>query len=255
MTQLSAAEQELQRLFDAFHAARASSDLAFRLYAEALGDAHAEEVAASSSCDWTLLGTLVSRLRLRPGQLLVDIGCGTGGVGLWLARALAVRLIGIDIAPTAVDLASVRRSQFVPPERARFHVGTVEATGLADQEAHGAVCVDAMSNAPDRATALGEVHRILVPGGRAVVTRAVRGNPGQAWHQAEAAGLEIEHIDDRPEEPAMWRRLYALWIRHEADLRRQLGEDQAQNMLREAHRMLPRLDGRRALAVTLRRTE
>ncbi|WP_267246447.1 hypothetical protein [Streptomyces sp. PR69] len=51
----------------------------------------------------------------------------------------------------------------------------------------------------------------------------------------------------------MWRRLYALWIRHEADLRRQLGEDQAQNMLREARRMLPRLDGRRVLAVTLRR--
>lgn len=51
----------------------------------------------------------------------------------------------------------------------------------------------------------------------------------------------------------MWRRLYELWIAHEADLRHHLGDVQAQNMLHEATRTLPRLDNRHAFVMTLRR--
>lgn len=255
MRTLSPTEQELQTQFNAFHAARAASTVVSRLYAQAMGDAYPAEVAASSSCDFTLLGTMVTRLCLRPGQVLVDVGCGTGGVGLWLARALAARLLGLDISSTATAIATERRSRFLPPDRAQFRVGTIEATGLPDCHAHGVVCVDAMGNAADRAAALKETHRILQPGSRAVITRAVRrDSSGPAWReQAADAGLEVEHIDERPCEPEMWRRLYVLWIAHEAALRRDLGDDQADNMLREANRMLPRLAGRRALVMTLRR--
>lgn len=254
MSTLSPTEQELQMHFNAFHAARAATDLVARLYAEAMGEQYPAEVAASSSCDWTLLGTMVTRLCLRPGQVLADIGCGTGGVGLWLARALAVRLTGVDISSTAIELAAARRAALVTPNRAQFRVGTLEATGLPDGHAHGVVCVDAMSNAADRSAALREIHRILHPGGRAVITRAVRHDSGSAYsEQAEGAGFEVERIDERPGEPEMWRRLYELWIEHEADLRRGLGDVQAENMLREANRVLPRLNGRRALVMTLRR--
>ncbi|MFI9588163.1 class I SAM-dependent methyltransferase [Streptomyces sp. NPDC052236] len=180
MSALSATEQELQKHFNAFHAARAASDLVTRLYAEAMGDAYPVEVAASSSCDFTLLGTMVTRLCLRPGQVLADIGCGTGGVGLWLARALALRLTGVDISPTAIELAAARRPAFLPQGRAQFRVGTLEATGLPGGHAHGVVCVDAMSNATDRTAALREIHRILHPG-RAMITRAVRKDSGTAY--------------------------------------------------------------------------
>lgn len=252
MSALSPVEQELQKHFNAFHAARATSDLVSRLYGAAMGDAYPAEVAASSSCDWTVLGTMVTRLCLRPGQTLVDVGCGTGGVGLWLSRAIAVRLVGVDISSTAIALAAARRSHFVPPEWAEFRVGTLEETGLPDGHAHGVVCVDAMSNA-DREAALREIHRILTPGARAVLTRAVRGASPTWREQAASAGFEVEHVDECPGEPEMWHRLYGLWIAHEADLRRDLGDVQAENMLREANRMLPRLDGRRALVLTLRR--
>ncbi|MEW2573281.1 hypothetical protein [Streptomyces sp. NPDC047070] len=50
----------------------------------------------------------------------------------------------------------------------------------------------------------------------------------------------------------MWQRLYRLWIAHAAELRRELGEVQAQSMLDEAHQMLPALPGRRAVLLTLR---
>ncbi|MFB0631641.1 hypothetical protein [Streptomyces sp. AB3(2024)] len=51
----------------------------------------------------------------------------------------------------------------------------------------------------------------------------------------------------------MWERLYRLWIAHADDLRRELGDIQTQRMLSEANQVLPRLEGRRAVLLTLRR--
>ncbi|WP_328965684.1 hypothetical protein [Streptomyces virginiae] len=116
------------------------------------------------------------------------------------------------------------------------------------------VCVDALGHASDPLAALAEIHRILTPGARAVITRAVRRDTEPAWHdQARAAGLHVEHVQERPDEPAMWRRLYQLWQARADDLARHLGEAQACAMLAEAARHRPTLPGRRAVALTLRR--
>lgn len=82
MTHLTDREHDQAGHYNAFHAARAQSPLVSQLYACAMGDTYPAEVAPYSSCDWPLLGTLTSRLKLHPGQLLADIGCDTGGVGL-----------------------------------------------------------------------------------------------------------------------------------------------------------------------------
>ncbi|MEV7423911.1 class I SAM-dependent methyltransferase [Streptomyces sp. NPDC091212] len=243
-------------MYDAFHAARASTTLVADLYAEAMGDVYPYEVRASSSCDWPLLGTMISHLRLRPGQRLVDLGCGTAGAGLWLARALSVHLTGIDISPQAIGLATTRASEFVPSGRATFHVASMEATGLPDSHADGAVCVDALGFAPDRLGALREMHRVLRPGARVVLTSGGRRTHPLVppWpERAAAAGLELESEEERPGEPEMWRRLYRLWIARETDLRQHLGTEQAESMLAEARTRSRTLENRRSVAVTLRR--
>ncbi|MER5985406.1 class I SAM-dependent methyltransferase [Streptomyces sp. NPDC001787] len=248
-------EARLAGRFDALHDARSRTTIAARLYAEAHGEEYPGQVAASGSCDWTLLSLLVARLRLRPRQVLVDAGCGTGGVGLWLARALDSDLIGVDLSPVAVREAVSRRAGFgLAPDRAAFRTASLEATGLPSVHAHGIVCVDALGFAADPAAALHELARILAPGARLALTRSTRSGTGNAWaHEAAAAGLTLEHIDERPDEPAMWNRLYGLWIDHAAELRHELGQEQAASMLAEAGRRRPTLPGRRAVLLTLRR--
>jgi 2-polyprenyl-3-methyl-5-hydroxy-6-metoxy-1,4-benzoquinol methylase len=46
-------------------------------------------------------------LHIRPGEVLVDLACGAGGPGLWMARESGASLIGID--PSAAGLAAARQ--------------------------------------------------------------------------------------------------------------------------------------------------
>ncbi|GAA2679900.1 MULTISPECIES: class I SAM-dependent methyltransferase [Actinosynnema] len=240
------------RAFDRLHGARARTGLVAELYAEAMGRDHPHEVDAASSCDWPLLGLLVARLRMRPGGLLVDAGCGTGGIGLWLARALGARLLGLDLSPVAVAAATTRRTAFGLGEAAGFRVADLRSTGLDDGCAQAVVCVDALGATGDRAAALRELARLLAPGARLVVTRATRHDSAPDWaRQAEQVGLVLEQVDERPGEPAMWQRLYRSWIAAEPRLRTALGDEAAEAMLTEARRTLPRLPGRRAVLLTL----
>jgi ubiquinone/menaquinone biosynthesis C-methylase UbiE len=222
--------------YDASHIAVHNSALMRRLYAEGMGDQYPAEVDPFGSCSWWLLGQLVSVLRLRPDDLLVDLGCGRGGPGLWLARALSARLIGVDFSPAAIELATERAPAFVAPERTQFRVATFDRTGLPDATAAAVISIDALPFAPDRPAALREMVRIVAPGGRCAVTlRSRPGVAGKDWlAMAEAAGFTVEEAMPNPYHDRHWPRLYQVWLAHADELRAELSELAADNLLAEA---------------------
>jgi ubiquinone/menaquinone biosynthesis C-methylase UbiE len=117
-----------------------------------------------------LLRYVVHALRLEPGQTLVDLGCGRGGPGLWLAREAGVSLVGVDFSPVAVDQAADRAALFGLATRGRFVVGDLTRTGLPAATADAAVSIDAFHFAANPAAAAAEARRVLRPGGRLVLT-------------------------------------------------------------------------------------
>jgi SAM-dependent methyltransferase len=257
---VSVFDLSLREHADRFHAARAVGGLQARLVAEAFGEEYPAQVEPSSSCTWSVLGEMVGRLRLRPDDLLVDPGCGRGGTGLWLARALSARLVGVDFSPAGIELAAARAADFLPAGRATFQVGTFEHTGLPDACAHGAISMDALPFAPDGDAALRELARILRPGARALLTVAERepGHPrydpqAPSWRERAArVGLRFEAEQERPEEPGLWLRLYDLWEQHEAELRAEIGDEATEQVLIEARDARPVMPHRRALLLTVR---
>ena len=178
------------------------------------------EVEPFSFVSADLLCHVAQALHLSPGQTLVDLGCGRGGPGLWLAREAHVSLVGVDFSPVAVAQATHRAALFRLADRARFIVGDLTRTRLPDASADAAVSIDAFHFAGNPSAAAAEARRILRPAGRLVLTNwqpkvpddarlpvRSRINWPQLLHSAGFAGIEME---DRPEWHDLFTRVYRI---------------------------------------------
>ena len=65
---------------------------------------------------------LAAKLALRPGQTVLDIGCGFGGLGLYLARNLDVDVLGITLSEEQLAIATERAQQEGLEGRAHFEL-------------------------------------------------------------------------------------------------------------------------------------
>ncbi|MFJ5220968.1 SAM-dependent methyltransferase [Streptomyces sp. NPDC088354] len=229
------------------------SQLWLRTFEEAYRGEFPREAAPLSDCTWRTLGDMVAELRLNPGSILVDIGCGQGGPGCWMARALNCELIGIDHSKVAVEQAAETAKSFNIAERSTFRLGFLDATGLPSESAHGVIMVDSMPFAESRTAVLGEVSRILAPGGRAVitVTEVLDWNPEKPKGVADwtplvrAAGLtltkkiEQSGVFDRTE------RLFTLWREQRDALAIEIGPEAAELTYQDAEMVSPWVNKRR----------
>jgi SAM-dependent methyltransferase len=112
------------------------------------------------------LESLRSGLDLASEATLVDLACGAGGPGLWVARRSRARLIGVDLSAIAVQRAAERARDAGVDDVLGFRRGTFEQTGLDTASADGVMSVDAIQYGPDTAATFAEIARVLRPGGR-----------------------------------------------------------------------------------------
>jgi ubiquinone/menaquinone biosynthesis C-methylase UbiE len=157
--------------YDAVYAAISESATFSRIWQRhALGDDYPMDFAHISFLTLIELQEMRQRLALRQGAALVDLACGAGGPGLWIAKVMDATLVGVDPSAIGLTHARARADSVGMANKARFTQGTFATTGLADAAADGAISVDALQYAPDKRAGLKEAARILRPGGRLVFT-------------------------------------------------------------------------------------
>src|SRR6185369_14689645 len=116
------------------------------------------------------LEKFASSLKVGPGETVLDIGCGRGGPGLWVARKTGASVIGLDILPEAIDQANAakeRQGQAVP---ATFASGSFVKTGLSGSSVQAIMSVDAFWMVLDKTGALREMARVIETGRRFAMT-------------------------------------------------------------------------------------
>jgi ubiquinone/menaquinone biosynthesis C-methylase UbiE len=105
----------------------------------------------------------VARLALRPGELVLDVACGTGNLAIPAARTGAC-VTGIDIAPNLI--AEARLEARLASCSVAFEVGDAEALPCVEDQFDTSVTMFGAMFAyrPERAAA--ELLRVTRPGGR-----------------------------------------------------------------------------------------
>lgn len=108
---------------------------------------------------------LVRQAELRPGDTAVDLGTGTGDLGLLLARAVGPggRVAGLDLSAAMLRVAQAKGS--AAPWYSLYRASAA-ATGIEDGVADAVAMGWVLRNVGDRAAVYREVLRILKPGGR-----------------------------------------------------------------------------------------
>ena len=152
------------------------------------------------------LETICRELALGAGETLVDIGCGRGGPGLFVAAQTGARLLGIDIAETALEAARDRAEALGLGETAAYRIGSFAETGLEAGAADAVMSIDALLFEPDKEAACRELARVTRPSGRLVLTTwDYRGRPPGRPPQVEdhrpllaAAGFDVLRYDETP---------------------------------------------------------
>ncbi|HEY3630426.1 MAG TPA: class I SAM-dependent methyltransferase [Jatrophihabitantaceae bacterium] len=207
---------------------------------------------STSLLTWDGIAEVVDALRLHPGDRLLDLACGRGGYGLEIARRTRARLHGVDISAEAIRQATENAQQL--GGAAEFSVGTFAATGRPTASADAIVAVDAIQFAPE-AESFEEVRRVLVPGGRVVLTtweardrsddriseRHLQTDTQARLTEAGFADVRVvERFEWRTAERRLWEDAVALDPGDDPDL---------QDLQEEAQRILPTFDlTRRVLA-------
>ena len=162
-------------------------------------------------------------MNLRPGVLVLDVGCGIGEPAREIARLTGCTIVGISINQRQIDLAITKTAVQGLSDRCTFIRGDFLDLPFPDSNFDAAFSFEALCYAPSLAHIYAEIARVLKPNGRiglsewlmtpkyeaknkehvAIRNRIERGcgisnlhTYSQAHTALEAAGISIEHDED-----------------------------------------------------------
>jgi phosphoethanolamine N-methyltransferase len=100
------------------------------------------------------------------GRRVLDIGCGSGGITLFIARQFQpARIVGFDVELPVVESARRRATKAGLADRAEFTQGPPGRLPFPDESFDVVFSKDAMVHIPDKDAIFAEIFRVLKPNG------------------------------------------------------------------------------------------
>lgn len=119
---------------------------------------------------------------LAPGSQVLEVAPGPGYFAIELAKLGAYKITGVDISRTFVEIA--RRNARDEGVAVKFRQGDAANLPFEDGTFDFLLCRAAFKNFAQPLRALQEMHRVLAPGGRAVIIDLRRDAPRQSVSRA-----------------------------------------------------------------------
>jgi SAM-dependent methyltransferase len=135
---------------------------------------------------------------LRPGNCVLELGCGTGELWARNAERLPpdVRFLLTDLSQGMLDRAAEVLADI--PMAVTFAPVDAQQLPYPDGRFDVVIANHMLFHVPDRAAALNEIARVLAPGGRFYATTIGQGHMSELRTLAGALGPGLERFGGRP---------------------------------------------------------
>lgn len=197
--------------YQRFYTAARASDAHSRLCERVFG----QDLCQEGMTDMAALGDLLGRLDPKPGDHLLDLGCGAGMIAEYISDRTGARVTGVDYAAPAIAVATERTAG--KRDRLTFLAGDLNALDLPERSFDSAISLDSLYWVADLPATVAQVARALRPGGQMgifMLDGRDEGDPPEILEPANTRlgralgqlGLAYDAHDYTEQNSAFWRR-------------------------------------------------
>jgi N-methyltransferase StaMA len=136
---------------------------------------------------------VVGKLGLRPGERLLDVGCGVAVPAIRLAQRTDADIVGLTNSKWQVREGNRRVREAGLPGQVRLEYGDAADLPYPDASFDAVLALQSLQHAQDRKQWLDEMFRVLRPGGRLVIADFMEEIPlsAQEGEILQREGMEI----------------------------------------------------------------
>ncbi|MET7717343.1 methyltransferase domain-containing protein [Streptomyces sp. NPDC005407] len=130
----------------------------------------ASDRATMAEASRRLTKLMAERIKIGPGDRVLDIGCGTGAPAIQLAQSTGAVVVGITNSPAQLRLAAEKAREAKVADRVSFRCEDAGNLGFLPQSFDAVWLLESIMAMPDRLAVLRQAAAVLRPGGRLALT-------------------------------------------------------------------------------------
>lgn len=112
---------------------------------------------------------IVAMLSLKPGQKVLDVGCGIGGSGFYMVKNFKVEVLGVDLSKNMIDTGKQRAQEF-KDDKVEFVVADITTADYKPESFDVIYSRDTILHIEDKKTLFANFFKWLKPGGELLIS-------------------------------------------------------------------------------------